>query len=398
MELAPSHAANARRLLLSAYLSAWPQLRRSARTGAYPVLTAAFENPQTLERALPRWMEVTAGRDEAYETLPDRSRTWLAVQRYWESRERWGEFLGARERWFRALRQETRALSDEAESHRPREDAEKTRERYLAVTTTAPVEASFAPIVDRALRRCPSGPLTESQTRAHRAWLRWALDHHLGDRRLLSIAAVRRLLDMSGELPLPLQALGVLDIGDLEGAARVERSSPDRRSPAWAHYYAARAQRLADDGEIETAQALLGWVHSSFRDRLLYRLTKARLDEASGRSPGAVAALGADEWPADGWSWNGDIARIELVAGRDAERLRLEIGDPRAGSAASSGTRAVADILWDGRRLRSTQLWPGARLDLPVLVEPGPHLLELRFLSRRLLDCGRVRLHGVASR
>jgi hypothetical protein len=183
------------------------------------------------------------------------------------------------------------------------------------------------------------------------------------------------------ELTPAEMALAMLAAGDLEKAELWERRSERLWSEEWAPYAVAKAEALLARGHLDEAEDALANVHRSHLDRLSYRRARDRMAAARGLRTPAGDPLDA----ASPWSYLRGEASLELATSRPSGGLELAIeGAPPAGTA--------IELQLDGGTIGCFPVVTGERLRLPLVVQPGAHLLALREVAGERVVPGAVAL------
>ncbi len=364
-------------LLAAAYLEVWPALSPRKRAVARGLLTQVFRNPDERGRFLAPWLDRAADRQEAFSTLPDDPAAWEQVAGIL------GRLLSSLNR---DLLKADRLRSDGA--------LEEARTLYLGVAQRARPEARFQELLERALERCPPGPV-DTQTSQHlQPFLDQALDRCLMAGCELQPAALKRLSHFVREQEPQQQALATLFAGDLAGAARFERRTQGLSTEAWAPYLLTRARLLAARGKVEDAQQALSLVSLSWQTRPLYWQAQAEVAKAAedphalAAAQARLAALSRHSWPAQAWTSRQGIARLEMLTESPAAGLTVNFDQiPKEG--------AILDLRLDGDGLGAVPVPPG-RAGAPLLLAfplgRGLHVLEILDAQKSQVIPGAVAL------
>ncbi len=376
--LAPAHR-EPTLLLAAAYLEVWPALSPRKRDVARGLLAAAFQNPEDFGHFLEPWLDRAADRQEAFSVLPDDPAAWERVADVLGRRGDWPGYEAARRRGDEALL--STLNRDLLKADRLRSDGalDEARTLYLGVAQRARPEFRFQGLLERALERCPPGPVDSRTSQRLQPFLAQALDRCLMAGCEIKPAALKRLSRFVREQEPQQQALAALFAGDLPGAALFERRAQGLGTESWAPYLLAKARLLADHGKVEDAQEALTLVHLSWQGRPLYWQARAAVAKAA-EDPRALseaqtrlAALAHRSWPATAWTWRQGIARLEMLTDAPAAGLSVELDQfPKGG--------AVLELRLDGAGLGAFPVLPAAGtppLRLAVPLGPGLHVLEI---------------------
>jgi hypothetical protein len=378
LRLAPSSREPAL-LLAAAYLEVWPALSPRKRAVARSLLTGVFRNPDERGKFLEPWLDRAAGVQEAFSTLPDDPATWEQVAGILGRRGDWAGYDAARRKGDEALL--STLNRDLLKADRLRSDGalEEARALYLGVAQRARPEARFQEPLERALERCPPGPVDTLTSQRLQPLLAQALDRCLMAGCELKPAALKRLSHFVREQEPQQLALAALFAGDLPGAARFERRSQGLGTEPWAPYLLTRARLLAARGKVEDARQALSLVHLSWQTRPLYWQAQAEVAKAAGdpralaEAQSRLAALSRRSWPAPAWTWRQGIARLEMMTETPAAGLSVDLDQiPKGGS--------IVELRLDGTGLGAFPVPPGrvaTPLRLAVPLGPGLHVLEI---------------------
>jgi hypothetical protein len=263
------------------------------------------------------------------------------------------------------------------------------RSLAVSVVNVAPVELRFRDSVEAALALCPPGPVGAQEP--VRRWLAWVVEGLVRGQARLSPPAVARLLASAGELPASEAATAELAAGNLAEAEVIERRNESSRTEAWAPYWIAKARVLAGRGRAAEAAAALSRVHRSWGEAVpaveaLLAVAEGRGDAAEvGKVHGDLAAMALDAWPATAWQWRGPVARLDLLAGADAEGCDVSLDVvPAAG--------AAVRFTLDGATVAVAPVRPEGRLVVGARVAKGPHLLTFETATGAQVVPGRLEL------
>ncbi|MCP3958370.1 MAG: hypothetical protein GY719_11005 [bacterium] len=381
-----------RRFLLSAYLETWAALSAEKKALTRDLIEQAFrDDPDSLARLLPIWLEVAEDLSSALEVIPDRPAAWQLLKRDFAGTHEWDSFGLAHTRYLDALeRQLTRNL-DEAGKRLRLGDYYNGRTMCLRVVVAAPPDGRFAALVAQALELYPPGLHGLSSSEALRKWLLWSLELNAVSIDPFSSHVLSRLTDAVGEIEPPIGALASLIGEDLYQTKRYEKLEPAKNAPAWAPFLIAKTQRLIDRQELSLAEETLAEVHRSARGRASYWLARQRLARATGdlvdlaSADRELADLRAEEWQSHQWRWRGHRASIEIYPERAASGIEIQLGE-------APGQGAVVQVMWDGTAITHMPVRAQETLEIEWEVTPRPHQLELRSLAGGEVYPGRVLL------
>jgi len=380
LRLAPVRREPAR-FLAAAYLEVWPALSPSKREIARRLLAEVLRDPQDLNRLLDPWLATAADRREAFSVLPDDPAAWERAAGAYAARGDLAGFAAARSRGDAALL--ARLRRDLLAADRLRGDGrmDEARALYLSVAERARPEARYLELLERALERCPPGPV-DNQTAGQLApHLDRALERCLLAGCEIKPAALKRLSRFVREPPAPQAALAALFADDLPRAELYERRAEGLGTEPWAPYLIAKARALAARGRVEEAREALTLVPLSWQRRPLYWQARAAVAREAGDA-GEMAAAQArlddaarQAWPATEWTWTRGVARLEMLTGRPADGFALQLDTvPENGS--------LVELRLDGAALGAFPLPPLAgavpALRVAVRLGRGLHVLELR--------------------
>lgn len=383
------------RFLAAAYLEVWPALSAEKREDARRLLARVFQNRDDLSLLLSPWLDTAGSRDEAFSPIPEDPEAWGRVEAEMArrgDREGFGEARDRRRRaLFSTLRRDLVAAGERLEAGALPE----ARALFLSVAARAESDARFAGLLAAALERTPPGPVDRQTAERLAGHLSWALDRCLYAECPLAPAPLKRLSYLArGTNPVD-QALGLLFAGELPRAERLERSA-DAWKEEWAPYQLVKARVLAGRGRTSEAEEALERVHRSWEDRPLTALAERELARAAGdagallEAEERLAALSRSAWPATAWVWRRGRPRLELLPGRPARGLVVEIDSlPAEG--------AVVELRLDGAAVGTFPVLAPAAGGRPALTVPTPlgrglHLLELDVAQGGRVLPGAVRL------
>jgi hypothetical protein len=379
LRLAPAKREPAR-FLTAAYLEVWPALSPRKRQTARRLLAELLRDPQDLERLLEPWLDTAADRREAFSVLPDDPAAWKRVTEAYARRGDLQGFAAARARGEEALLAALRR--DLLQADRLRGDGRlgEARGLYLSVAGRARPEARYLGLLERALERCPPGPVDRRTAERLAPHLSRALDRCLLAGCEISPAALKRLSRFMRDPAAPEAALAALFAGDLPRAELYERRAEGLGTEAWAPYLIAKARVLAARGQTDEARAALALVHLDWQRRPVYWRARAEVAQAAGDAGVATDARArlAESvrvaWPATAWTWRRGVARLEMVAGAPAAGFVIRLDSVPA-------TGALVELRLDGAAVGAFPARPVAGV-MPVLrvaapLAPGLHVLEL---------------------
>jgi hypothetical protein len=394
LRLAPGKREPAR-FLAAAYLEIWPALSPRKREMARGLLAEVFREPQDLARLLGPWLETAADRREVFSVLPDNPLAWKQVADAYAQRGDLSGFAAARSRGEEALLAALRR--DLLEADRLRGDGRlgEARGLYLSVAERARPEARYLGLVERAIERCPPGPVDrETAERLAPHFVR-ALDRCLFAGCEMSPASMKRLSRFMRDPPPPQAALAAVFANDLSRAALYERRTPGLDDEPWAPYLIARARLLAARGRVDEARDAVSQVHSSWHQGPLYWQARADVARAAGDAGGLTEALARlaerarSAWLAPDWTWHRNVARLEMFTGRPANGLAVVLDSvPEGGALVELRLDGAAVGVFPVRRVVGT----AASLRIVAPFRGGLHVLELESLGGGQVLPGRVEL------
>lgn len=394
LDLAPGHP-EPERLLALADLEVWFALSETRRDEARGLVARGLADPATFDRLIEPWLAVAPDLETAFALVPWTARAWERLEEIFARRGDWAHYAEAANRHDRALSAELAHRLADAEKHLAAGDAAGARPLFLAVAAGAPPDRSFSALFARALEQCPPGPIEHQWSSAFGRWLDWALDRALAGDVTLPKVTVARLARAGEDLEPSRAAEAELVAGELERAEVYERRAGALWSEDWAPYLVLKAELLTDRGDLSAAREALAQVHRAWQRspalwRARLRLARAAEDVAGAKAAGAaLAELAADSWPATAWRWHEGSARLELVAARPGTGFDIALDQvPDQG--------AALELHWDGARAAVLPVEAGdEQVHLPIVVAPGPHLLELHTAAGGRILPGASRLEGV---
>lgn len=412
LRLAPARREPAR-FLASAYLDVWPALSPAKRETARALLAETFRNPDDLRLLIDRWYEVAhaahpgdlaRGHAELFSLIPPDPGAWdqvLSALSWRRGQPQWETaWSAAWQRWDAALLAQLRRDAAFAGERLAAGDRRAARERFLTVLTRARPDTRYREVLAIALEKLPPGPVDRATARRLVPLLTWALDRCLYSECALEPEALRRLARLAGPAAPAAEALAAVVTGDLPRAQLLERRAGVVWTEEWAPFLAVKARVLAGRGQAVEAREALAQIPRSWQRHPLYWQARVELERAGEETVGtraaadALAGLRATAWPGTAWEWDGETARLAMLAGRPADRLVVELDEaPPAG--------AVVEVKVDGRSLGALSAPPAApgggggpralRLDWRT-AGGGLHLLEVRSLEGGRVVPGAVRL------
>lgn len=383
------------RFLAAAYLEVWPALSPRKRQVARSLLAEVFRNPEDLGRFLDPWLDRAADRREAFSLLPDDPAAWDLAVAALGRRGDWAGYDAARRRADEVLLVALNRDLLEADRRRGAGDLVSARILYLRVAGRARPEARFLRLLEKALERCPPGPVDGETSQRLAPHLAQALDRCLMAGCQIEPAALKRLSRFVRDQEPPQEALAALFSGDLPRAGLYERRTKGLGTEAWAPYLLAKARLLAARGREEDAREALALVSPSWQRRPRYWLVQAEVARAAGdvaaetAAQSRLTALARRDWPATEWTWNRGTARLEMVTDAPAAGLGITFD-------ALPPVGALVELRLDGAGLGTLPVRPapGAApaLRLASQLGPGLHVLEIIDAQRSQVAPGRVEL------
>lgn len=397
VELAPSEKEPAR-FLSMAYLELWPLLPEWKRRDARELLAVALEDPPTFDRLIRPWLATAEDLETALELMPADPEAWAKLRTLFAQRRDWTAYRRVHTGWRRHLATYADARLQEARDLLAAGNAGGARAVLLVTLGELPVDGTFAPTFEEAVRLLPPGPLAPAVRQRFRRWLDWALEpYQLGSPPSLPPRVMDRLAGWADDLPPVQAALAALAGGDLPRAERYERRHAAVGQAAWAPYQLAKTRFLLDRGDWAGAGAALDAIPPAGRTSAAYWQRRLALARARGDTPDesdanhTLAALSRTRWPAAAWRWHGERARLTLSAARAADGLRIEV--PEAGAVG-----AVVEVRWNGTTVDALPVMPATgALAVEVPVTTGLHRLELETVAGDRLLPGAVTLADTAA-
>jgi len=394
LRLAPAKREPAR-FLAAAYLEIWPALSPRKRGIARGLLAEVFREPEYLGRLLDPWLDTAADRREAFAVLPDDPAAWERVEKAYARRGDLPGFAAARQRREASLFATLRRDLLTADRLRDAGQLEPARSLYLAVAGRARPEARYLGLLTQALERCPPGPVDGATAERLAPHLDRALDRCLFASCDLRPATLKRLAHFVRD-PAPSQAaLASLFADDLARASLYERRTQGLGTEPWAPYLITKARALAARGQVDDAREALALVHLAWQARPLYWQARAEVARAAGDPGGTaeatarLAGLARRTWSATDWTWNRDIARLEMMTAAPAAGFAVTLDQlPANGS--------LVELRLDGAAVGDFPVRPlaGAAPALRVAAPLGRglHVLVLESLDGAQVLPGTVEL------
>ena len=334
------------------------------------IFRRAFRKPEVFNRLFPLYTEASGGvarsRDLIPDALPQRqfALDYLAargdVEAYFEEAPRLDEACE---------READRLMKDMADAHLGgREDrAGRAAAEFIR---SIPLASPRAEGLVRALEHWPE-ERTENWTESRRAD---AVGFLLAGReRLLTRAAIDRTLETTQDAPPHVVAQLRLLEGEVGEAERVERGSRVTKNYDWWPYWLAKANLLADRGDILGARRALESLAPGLRSAFDTQLAEERVSALEGKprpAPAGRAAYAAGEW--------GLPSGNALEAGRTGTLfVETPPGHFDAQISLSSTAPTVVACGWDGDRSQRARVSHEGKLVVPGPSGRGRHRLEL---------------------
>ena len=377
--------------LAAAYLEVWPVLSPRKQRIARGLLAGVMRDPEDLARFIDPWLDTAASREEAFSVVPDDPAAWERVADAYARRGDLQGFAAARGRQEEALLASLRRDLLEADRLRGDGRIEDARSLYLSVAVRARPEAHYLDLIERALERCPPGPVDRQTAEKLAPHFARALERCLLAGCEMEPAALKRLSRFVRD-PAPAQAaLAALFAGDLPRAELYERRSEGMGTESWAPYLIAKARVLATRGRTDEAREALSLVPLTWQRRSLYWQARAEVAQAAGDAGGAaeararLSAAARTAWPATEWTWRQGTARLEMVTGQPAAGFAVMLD-----SVPANGT--LVELRLDGAAVGTFPVRPlaGAAPALRVVAPLGRglHLLEIESRGGQVLPGG----------
>lgn len=385
------------RFLAAAYLESWPALSPRKRQIAQNLLTEVMRDRENLDRLIDLWLDTAASRREAFSVLPEDPAVWERVAAAYARRHDLQGYAAARGRQEEALLATLRRDLLAADQLRSEGRIEEARGLYLSVAVRARPEARYLDLIERALERCPPGPVDRQTAERLAPHLARALDRCLLAGCEIQPAALKRLSRFVPESSPPQAALASLFAGDLPRAELYERQSVGLGTEPWAPYLLAKARGLAARGRVDEAREALSLVNLSWQRRPLYWQALWEVARAAGDPRGAaeaqaqLAAAARRSWAATDWIWRQGMARLEIVTGEPAGGLAVTLDQVPV-------TGLLVELRVDGTAVGAFPVRPGAEGTSVTFLAPVPLGRGLHVLEVQSLDGGQVFPGNVAVR
>lgn len=383
------------RFLVTTYLELWYALSPAKRERAYELLVQVFaRDPAAFSQLVPTWLQLADDTEEAFAPIPDDPQAWALVAGLYAEQHDWRTFRLAEMRRLDSLELELRQALEEAQERLRRGDTYSSRQLFMKVLNTAPLDLRFAPLVSEALSAAPAGIHSQSSPRRLKRWLEWSLElADLGHQPLAS-DAFGRLWAVTGKLPPAQSARAAIYAGDLHSAERFERRADTLSIKSWAPYLLAKADLLITRGLLDEAATALRQVDPASRQGAAFWRVSGRLGEAE-RDPALVAQassklnqLGRDGWLESEWQRTAGRHTLPLLPAYAATGLEIEIEDaPAQGD--------VVEVVLDGALVALVPVRSGHPLRVDLELSPEPHLLQLGSAVEASMQPGRVRLRAL---
>ncbi len=398
LRLAPSRREPVR-FLAAAYLESWPALSPRKRQIAHGLLNEVMHDSQNLERLLDLWLETAADRREAFSVVPDDPAVWEKVAAAYARREDLAGYAAARGRQEEALLDSLRRDLLTADRLRGDGQLDEARNLYLSVAVRARPEARYLVLVERALERCPPGPVDHETARRLEPHLARALDRCLLASCEIQPVALKRLSRFVPELLPPQAAQAALFAGDLQHAETYERRSDGMGTESWAPYLVAKARVLAGRGRVDEAREALALLPPAWQRRPLYWQASAEVARAASdpqalaKAQGQIAAAARRSWTATEWLWRRGAARLEVVLAEPAAGVAVTLDQVPAKG-------AFVELRVDGATVGTFPVHPpagtAAVLRAAVPLARGLHVVEVDSLEGGAVLPGTAELLGAA--
>lgn len=376
------------RFLAAAYLESWPALSPRKRRIAQDLLAEVMRDRENLDRLLDLWLDTAASRREAFSVLPEDPAVWERMAAAYARRGDLQGYAAARRRQEEALLGSLRRDLLAADRLRGDGRIDEARDLYLSVAVRARPEARYLELIERALERCPPGPVDRQTAERLAPHLARALDRCLLAGCEIQPVALKRLSRFVREPSAPQAALASLFAGDLPRAELYERRSEGLGTEPWAPYLLAKARRLAAHDRVDEAREALSLVHLSWQRRPLYWQARWEVARAAGDPRGVaeaqarLAAAARRSWTATDWIWRRGAARLEMVLGEPAAGLAVTLDQVPVNG-------AFVELGVDGATVGAFPVRPAAGA-APVLFAPVPLGRGLHVLEVQSLEGGQV--------
>lgn len=397
LRMAPSRREPVR-FLAGAYLESWPALSPRKRQIARGLFNEVMHDSQNLERLLDLWLATAADRREAFSVVPDDPAVWERVAAAYARRGDLGGYAAARGRQEEALLGSLRRDLLTADRLRGDGRLDEARNLYLSVAVRARPEARYLALVERALERCPPGPVDHETAQRLEPHLARALDRCLLASCEIQPVALKRLSRFVPELLPPQAAQAALFAGDLQEAEMYERRSDGMGTESWAPYLVAKARVLATHGKAEEARETLALLPPAWQRRPLYWQTSAEVARAASdpralaKAQAELAAAARRSWTATEWLWRRGAARLEVVTAEPAAGVAVTLDQVPAQG-------AFVELRLDGATVATFPVHPpagtAAILRATVPLARGLHVVEVDSLEGGAVLPGAAELLGV---
>lgn len=389
--LAPTHP-EPTRFLAGAELGQWSRLSPQRRTQAIELVEEAFADPDSFDILINPWLTVSPSFKQALSIIPSHTSSWNRVRRIYELRRDWERFITAQEQYERALLSDIGAWLDEAISWQARGRGEVAFARLKSIARNLPPDRRSVPHVDH---------LTDILSRTPRAlhppgnalstWLDWFVDRCLVTNCAEAPATLPRLAALSDDLRFHQTASAALLSGDWATAKLYESRAADPLAPEWTPFHLLKARRLIAAGDLGGARHSLNRVHADRRDSPHYATGQLALARAS-RDLAAetlwssrVRDLQQPIRPAREWRPSGRAWHLDVLVGRDADRIEIAID-----KASPSG--APIAILVDGVVVGRESATANDLIRLRRQLPAGIHRLEVAPLLNHSVTPGPIRI------
>jgi hypothetical protein len=386
------------RFLAAAYLESWPALSPRKRQIAQDLLAEVMRDRENLDRLLDLWLDTAASRGEAFSVLPEDPAVWERMAAAYARRGDLQGYAAARGQQEEALLATLRRDLLAADRLRGEGRVDEARDLYLSVAVRARPEARYLDLIERALERCPPGPVDRQTAERLAPHLERALERCLIAGCEIQPVALKRLSRFVREPSPPQAALASLFADDLQRAEVYERRSQGLGTEPWAPYLLAKARGLAARGRVDEAREALSLVHLSWQRRPLYWQARWEVARAAGDPQGAaeaqarLAASARRSWTATEWIWRRGAARLEMVLGAPAAGLAVTLDQVPANG-------AFVELWIDGAAVGAFPVRPAAGtapvLFAPVSLGRGIHVLEVFSLEGGQVLPGNVEIREV---
>ncbi len=287
------------RYLATAYLELWPALSDAKRDLARRLLAGAFTDPRTFDRLIEPWIDLAGTHGDALAPVPDAPWAWQRVRLAMARRSDWEDYCRSWDREREALRHELASRLAAADRDLAAEHLLAARQELLSVAADSPPDRAFAPLVDRAMRTAPYGPIRQEEARPMIGWLDWAQELRLNGETPFSAAAIARLSSaIAPEIPAEgpdaaIAAWASLVAGRRERPEQSVTRTAASWSESWAPYLLEKASRLIEQGDYPGAGEELDRVHPDWRSHPAYLAARLELARAEGDGAATTEAKAA---------------------------------------------------------------------------------------------------------